>query len=103
MLERGDVAEGGEHRDVLEAYRMFANDQGWSHRLHEAVATGLTAEAAVERVQSDTRARMLRSTDPYLRPRLHDLEVLGLRLIRTLGGTCHTASRAHFPHNALLV
>src|SRR6478609_552803 len=47
MLERGDVAEGGEHRDVLEAYRMFANDQGWSHRLHEAVATGLTAEAAV--------------------------------------------------------
>ncbi|MDH8644603.1 phosphoenolpyruvate-utilizing N-terminal domain-containing protein, partial [Klebsiella pneumoniae] len=53
MLERGDVAEGGEHRDVLEAYRMFANDQGWQHKLHEAVATGLTAEAAVERVQSD--------------------------------------------------
>src|SRR6201991_2520590 len=77
MLERGDVAEGGEHRDVLEAYRMFANDQGWSHKLHEAVATGLTAEAAVERVQSDTGARMLRSTDPYLRDRLHDLEDLG--------------------------
>ena len=56
---------------------MFANDQGWSHKLHEAVATGLTAEAAVERVQSDTRARMLRSTDPYLRDRLHDLEDLG--------------------------
>ena len=56
MLERGDVAEGGEHREVLEAYRMFANDHGWSHKLHEAVATGLTAEAAVERVQSDTRA-----------------------------------------------
>src|SRR5471030_2898376 len=48
MLERGDVAEGGEHSDVLEAYRMFANDHGWSHKLHEAVATGLTAEAAVE-------------------------------------------------------
>src|SRR5438093_4344593 len=26
MLEPGDVAEGGEHREVLEAYRMFAND-----------------------------------------------------------------------------
>src|SRR5260370_32298695 len=90
MLERGDVAEGGEHRDVLEAYRMFANDQGWSHRLHEAVATGLTAEAAVERVQSDTRARMLRSTDPYLPDRLHDLEDLGHRLMRQLGGQ-HTA------------
>ena len=92
MLERGDVADGGEHRDVLEAYRMFANDHGWSHRLHEAVATGLTAEAAVERVQSDTRARMLRSTDPYLRDRLHDLEDLGHRLMRQLVGQDHAPS-----------
>src|SRR5215216_1143580 len=70
MLERGDVADGGEHRDVLEAYRMFAYDRGWLRRLHEAVMTGLTAEAAVERVQSDARARMLRQTDPFLRDRL---------------------------------
>src|SRR4029078_4199032 len=65
MLERGELADGGEHRDVLEACRMFAYDRGWIHRLEEAVATGLTAEAAVERVQSDTRARMLRGRDPY--------------------------------------
>ncbi|UTD27227.1 phosphoenolpyruvate--protein phosphotransferase [Bradyrhizobium sp. WD16] len=103
MLERGDVADGGEHRDVLEAYRMFANDHGWSHRLHEAVATGLTAEAAVERVQSDTRARMLRSTDPYLRERLHDLEDLGHRLMRQLLGQDHAPSRELLPDNAILV
>src|SRR5437763_1550566 len=103
MLERGDVAEGGEHRDVLEAYRMFANDHGWSHRLHEAVATGLTAEAAVERVQSDTRARMLRSTDPYLRDRLHDLEDLGHRLMRQLVGRDHAPSREQLPDNAILI
>ena len=103
MLERGDVADGGEHREVLEAYRMFANDQGWSHKLHEAVATGLTAEAAVERVQSDTRARMLRSTDPYLRERLHDLEDLGYRLLRQLVGQDHAPSREHLPDNAILI
>ncbi|MGO9360651.1 MAG: phosphoenolpyruvate--protein phosphotransferase [Xanthobacteraceae bacterium] len=103
LLERGDMAEGGEHRDVLEAYRMFANDHGWSHRLHEAVATGLTAEAAVERVQSDTRARMLRSTDPYLRERLHDLEDLGHRLMRQLVGQDHAPSREQLPDNAILV
>ncbi|ACI91248.1 phosphoenolpyruvate-protein phosphotransferase [Afipia carboxidovorans OM5] len=103
MLERGDVAEGGDHRDVLEAYRMFANDQGWQHRLREAVATGLTAEAAVERVQSDTRARMLRSTDPYLRDRLHDLEDLGHRLMRELVGRDHAPSREQLPDNAILV
>src|SRR6266403_1909416 len=92
-----------EPRDVLEAYRMFANDQGWSHRLHEAVATGLTAEAAVERVQSDTRARMLRSTDPYLRDRLHDLEDLGHRLMRQLAGQDHAPSREQLPDNAILI
>ncbi len=103
LLERGDVADGGDHRDVLEAYRMFANDHGWSHRLHEAVGTGLTAEAAVERVQSDTRARMLRSTDPYLRERLHDLEDLGYRLMRQLMGRDHAPSREQLPDNAILV
>jgi len=103
MLERGDVADGGEHRDVLEAYRMFAHDQGWLHRLREAVGTGLTAEAGVERVQSDTRARMIRVTDPYLRERLHDLEDLGNRLMRQLMGQDHAPPREQLPDNAVLV
>ncbi len=103
MLERGEVADGGEHREVLEAYRMFAHDQGWLHRLREAVMTGLTAEAGVERVQSDTRARMLRVTDPYLRERLHDLEDLGNRLMRQLLGQDHAPPREQLPDNAVLV
>ena len=103
LLERGEVADGGEHRDVLEAYRMFAYDRGWVHRLEEAVATGLTAEAAVERVQSDTRARMLRATDPYLRERLHDLDDLANRLMRQLLGQDHAPARDRLPENAILV
>jgi phosphotransferase system, enzyme I, PtsP len=103
LLEHGDVVEGGEHRDVLEAYRMFAHDRGWAHRLEEAVMTGLTAEAAVERVQSDTRARMLRQTDPYLRERLHDLDDLANRLMRQLTGRDHAPSRDNLPDNAILV
>jgi phosphotransferase system enzyme I (PtsP) len=103
MLEHRDVADGGEHRDVLDAYRMFAHDQGWLHRLHEAVMTGLTAEAGVERVQSDTRARMMRVTDPYLRERLHDLDDLGNRLMRQLMGQDHAPPREQLPDNAVLV
>jgi phosphotransferase system enzyme I (PtsP) len=103
LLERGEVADGGEHRDVLEAYRMFAYDRGWVHRLEEAVATGLTAEAAVERVQSDTRARMLRATDPYLRERLHDLDELANRLMHQLLGQDYAPSRDRLPENAILV
>jgi phosphotransferase system enzyme I (PtsP) len=103
LLEHGDVVEGGEHRDVLEAYRMFAYDRGWVHRLEEAVMTGLTAEAAVERVQSDTRARMMRQTDPFLRERLHDLDDLANRLMRQLTGRDHAPSRESLPENAILI
>jgi phosphotransferase system enzyme I (PtsP) len=103
MLERGEIADGGEHRDILETYRMFAHDRGWMQRMREAIRTGLTAEAAVERVQSDTRARMLRATDPYLRERLHDLDDLANRLMRQLMGVDHAPSKEQLPDNAVLV
>jgi phosphotransferase system enzyme I (PtsP) len=103
LLERGELPDGGEHREVLEAYRMFADDRGWLHRLEEAVRTGLTAEAAVERVQSDTRARMLRISDPYLRDRLHDLDDLANRLMHQLLGQDYAPARDRLPENAVLV
>lgn len=101
MLMRGDMASAGEHRDVLEAYRMFAHDRGWNRRLREAVASGLTAEAAVERVQNDTQARMIRQTDPYLREQLHDLDDLSNRLLRVLAGRT-TAAAEELPQDAIL-
>jgi phosphotransferase system enzyme I (PtsP) len=103
MVEHRDVADGGEHRDVLETYRMFSYDQGWLHRIREAVSTGLTAEAGAERVQSDTRARMLRASDPYLRDRLHDLDDLANRLMRVLMGQDHAPGKEHLPENAIVV
>ncbi len=103
MLERGDIAHGGEHRDVLETFRMFAHDQGWLRRMREAVRTGITAEAAVERVQSDSRARLMRSTDPFLRERLHDLDELANRLLHRLVGVDLVAARENLPENAIIV
>ena len=103
LVEHRDVADGGEHRDVLEAYRMFSYDQGWLHKIREAVGTGLTAEAGVERVQSDTRARMLRASDHYLRDRLHDLDDLANRLMRVLMGQDHAPRKEHLPENAIVV
>jgi phosphotransferase system enzyme I (PtsP) len=103
MLSHNDMAAGTEHRDILETYRMFANDRGWVARLEEAINNGLTAEAAVERVQNDTRARMLRSTDPYIRDRLHDFDDLANRLLRVLTGDGTTATARELPENAILV
>ncbi|KFL29886.1 peptidase [Devosia riboflavina] len=102
MLDHGDMQPSSDHREILETYRMFANDRGWVNRLTEAIDNGLSAEAAVERVQNDTRARMLRQTDPYIRDRLHDLDDLANRLLRVLTNTSQPAHR-ELPDNAILV
>jgi len=101
MLSRRDVSMEGEHRAVLEAYRMFAHDRGWVRKLEEAIRNGLTCEAAVEKVQSDTRARMIHMTDPYLRERLHDFDDLANRLLRQLTGFVPGGSG--LPQDAIIV
>lgn len=103
MLSHGDMQSFSDHREILESYRMFANDRGWVDRLTEAINNGLTAEAAVERVQNDTRARMMRSTDPYIKDRLHDLDDLANRLLRVLTGNGGGMGKKDLPDNAILV
>ncbi len=73
-------------REIFDAYRTFAYDRKWVGRLREAVHSGLTAEAAVERVRNEHRARLMKVRDPYLRARLHDLEDLANRMLRLLAG-----------------
>jgi phosphotransferase system enzyme I (PtsP) len=103
MLSDHDIARGGEPRDVLEAYRMFAHDQGWVRRIHEAIAAGLTAEAAVEKEQSNRRAKTMRQSDPYWRERLNDLDDLSNRLLRLLTGRADTAAHTDLPRDTILV
>ncbi len=55
MLSRREISMEGEHRDVLETYRMFAHDQGWVRRMEEAIHNGLTAEAASRRCRAIPR------------------------------------------------
>ncbi len=103
MLSRRDVSMEGEHRAVLEAYRMFAHDRGWVRKLEEAIRNGLTSEAAVEKVQSDMRARMIHMADPFLRERLHDFDDLANRLLRQLTGFTVKAHQEDFPDAAIIV
>jgi phosphotransferase system, enzyme I, PtsP len=103
LLDGTEDAQATDYSDVLETIRMFAHDKGWVNRLKEAVHSGLTAEAAVERVMNDNRARMQRMQDPYMRERMHDLDDLSNRLLRILTGAVATASRTDIPSNAIIV
>ncbi len=91
-----------EQREVLETYRMFANSSGWLNRMEGNIATGLSAEASVEKEQSEARARMEKSTDPYLKDRFHDLDDLFNRLLRILTGQGRNI-KDDIPENPILV
>jgi phosphotransferase system enzyme I (PtsP) len=101
MLDSSELDLTGEGREVIEAYRLFAYDQGWSQRMRDSVRTGLTAEAAVERVQDELRLRVSRLGDPILRERAHDLDDLARRLLRQLGVGDGAADE--IPKDAVLV
>ena len=86
LLSTNRIGGGKEQTDILKAYQMLANSKGWMTRLEASINSGLTAELAVEKEQSSTRARMARVPDPYLRERLQDLDDLSNRLLRLLTG-----------------
>lgn len=102
MLSRAGPVLFGDSRDVLETYRMFAHDPSWEARLREAVRSGLSAEAAVDRVRREHRARLASARDNLMRERLHDLEDLENRLLRQLAGLDGDMRRA-LPRGSILV
>src|SRR6476469_9209599 len=103
MAKEAEFGIAGEHQEILETYRMFAYDEGWSRRINEAIDSGLTAEAAIERVQQRTRARMREIDDPLLQERMHDLEDLSNRLLRIVSGRYGTAAQTGLTQDAVLI
>jgi phosphotransferase system, enzyme I, PtsP len=93
----------GEHRDILETYRMFAADRGWVARIDDVIRSGLSAEAALQKVRDENRTRMMQASDPYLRERLVDLEDLANRLQQHLSGRPPSAAWAELPIEFILV
>ncbi|MEO5809523.1 MAG: phosphoenolpyruvate--protein phosphotransferase, partial [Sphingomicrobium sp.] len=103
MTREAEFGTAGEHQEILETYKMFAYDEGWSRRINEAIDSGLTAEAAIERVQQRTRARMQEIDDPLLKERMHDLEDLSNRLMRIVSGRMGTAAQTGLSRDAILI
>ncbi len=103
MASQAEFGVDGEHEEVLQVYKMFAYDEGWSRRINEAIESGLTAEAAIERVQQRTRMRMRQIDDPLLADRMHDLEDLSNRLLRTVSGQMGTAASKGLRGDAILI
>jgi phosphotransferase system enzyme I (PtsP) len=103
MTNLAEFGTGGEHQEILETYKMFAYDEGWSRRINEAIDSGLTAEAAIERVRQRTQTRMRQIDDPLLQERMHDLDDLSNRLLRIVSGQLGTAAQTGLRGDTILV
>src|SRR4029077_18894978 len=66
LVEASREFGDGEHHDVIETYRSLPPDRGWVPVIPHPIPSGLTAEAAVQKVADDTRTRMMQVSDPYL-------------------------------------
>ena len=103
MTSLAEFGTAGEHNEILETYKMFAYDEGWSRRINESIDSGLTAEAAIERVRQRTQMRMREIDDPLLQERMHDLDDLSNRLLRIVSGQLGTAAQMGLPSEAILI
>jgi len=103
MTTLAEFGTAGEHHEVLETYKMFAYDEGWSRRINEAIDSGLTAEAAIERVRQRMQQRMREIDDALLRDRMHDLDDLSNRLLRIVSGRLGTAAQMGLQEDAILI
>lgn len=103
IMSAEDIIHHGEHREILDVYKLFARDKGWRIKIENAIESGLTAEAAVEKIQFENRTRMMKTEDPYLRERLSDLDDLANRLIRHLMGKAGTAAEKTLPDDAIVI
>jgi phosphotransferase system enzyme I (PtsP) len=103
IAREAEFGVGDEHQEVIATYKMFAYDEGWARRINEAIDSGLTAEAAIERVQQRTRQRMRQIDDPLLQDRMHDLEDLSNRLLRIVSGQMGTAAQLGLRQDTILI
>jgi phosphotransferase system, enzyme I, PtsP len=103
IVQNAEWKEDDERAEIMESYRMFARDKGWIKQIGDAIQTGLTAEAAVQRVQEQLRARLESVSSQYIKERVQDLEDISTRLIQHLTGETQLSKGQRLPKSFVLI
>ena len=94
----------GAQSDIFETYLMFIKDKGWIAKMTKAIETGLSADAAVQKIGDEVTARMELMTDPYIKERIHDVQDLVGRVMRHLSRSAKKAGpKKKMPRQTILV
>lgn len=102
-IESAGLTEDDEQMQIIETYLLFTKDRGWLSRVNEAMVSGLTAEAAVRKVQGELHAKMSQMASPYIKERIQDLEDLSNHLLQVLLGKPIVANPNDMPDSYIVV
>lgn len=101
MLDAEEIQS--DQKEILNAYLLFTQDKGWINKITKAIGTGLTAQAAVQKISDETSERMEKIQDTYIKERIHDLKDVSNRLIQHLNGKGEKLKSTKLPKNTILV
>ncbi len=102
-VQSSSLRDDDVQREIIETYLLFTQDRGWLVRISEAIVSGLTAEAAVKKVQEELQAKMSQMASPYIKERIHDLEDLSNHLLQILLGKDVQQNQDNLPEEFILV
>ncbi len=102
-IQSSNLSDDDAKREIIETYLLFTQDRGWLTRINEAIVSGLTAEAAVKKVQEELQAKMNQLASPYIKERIHDLEDLSNHLLQILLGKPLQPNYDDLPKEFILV
>jgi len=102
-IQTEGLLDDDEQKEIIETYLLFTQDRGWLTRIGEAISSGLTAEAAVRKVQEELQAKMSQIASPYIKERIQDLEDLSTRLLHILLGKPMAQAPGELPEAFILV
>ena len=77
--------------EIMEAYRMFAQDKGWYKKISNDIEKGYTAEAAIEHVYEEMWSKLSSTEDVFLKEKLYDLRDVSDRLRAFVAGETENA------------
>ena len=102
-IQTANLSDDDAKREIIETYLLFTQDRGWLTRINEAIISGLTAEAAVKKVQEELQAKMSQLASQYIKERIHDLEDLSNHLLQILLGKPLHSNYDDLPAEFILV
>ena len=81
------VDDGGPEASILDAYLLMVGDELLAREVHREIHTNhRCADWAAAEAIARLAGKLALLDDPYIRERSHDIEFVGERLIRALGG-----------------